>query len=69
MPVPCVIRVPLVPGVTDTDENIRAIAAAARRLPAETFGAWERRERIHPAHDDSQHDDDQRFFHTTPPLW
>ena len=33
MPVPCVVRVPLVPGVTDTDENLRAIARAARNLP------------------------------------
>jgi pyruvate formate lyase activating enzyme len=33
MPVPCVIRVPLVSGVTDTDENVRAVAEAARRLP------------------------------------
>ena len=33
MPVCCVIRVPLVPGVTDTDANLLAIAAAARRLP------------------------------------
>ena len=33
MPACCVIRVPLVPGVTDTDANLLAIAAAARRLP------------------------------------
>ena len=33
LPVSCVIRVPLVPGVTDTDANVRAIAEAARRLP------------------------------------
>jgi pyruvate formate lyase activating enzyme len=31
---PFVIRVPLVPGVTDTDENLRAIAAKVRALPA-----------------------------------
>ncbi len=30
---PFVIRVPLVPGVTDTDENLRAIAAHVRALP------------------------------------
>jgi pyruvate formate lyase activating enzyme len=29
----CVIRVPLIPGVTDTRENLAAIAEAARRLP------------------------------------
>lgn len=29
-----VIRVPLVPGVTDTDENLRAIATHVRALPA-----------------------------------
>jgi pyruvate formate lyase activating enzyme len=28
-----VVRVPLVPGVTDTDENLTAIAETARRLP------------------------------------
>ncbi|HEX7976068.1 MAG TPA: radical SAM protein [Anaerolineales bacterium] len=31
--VPFVIRVPLVPGVTDTDENLAAIAGKARGLP------------------------------------
>ena len=31
--VPYVIRVPLVPGVTDTDENLAAIAGIARGLP------------------------------------
>jgi pyruvate formate lyase activating enzyme len=31
---PFVIRVPLVPGVTDTDENLRAIAAHVSALPA-----------------------------------
>ena len=31
---PFVIRVPLVPGVTDTDENLRAIAARVGALPA-----------------------------------
>ncbi len=31
--VPFVIRVPLVPGVTDTDENLAAIAGIARDLP------------------------------------
>ena len=30
---PYVIRVPLVPGVTDTDENLAAIARTVRRLP------------------------------------
>jgi pyruvate formate lyase activating enzyme len=30
---PFVIRVPLVPGVTDTDENLRAIASHVRALP------------------------------------
>ena len=30
---PFVIRVPLVPGVTDTDANLAAIAALARGLP------------------------------------
>ena len=30
---PFVIRVPLVPGVTDTDENLAAIAQTVRRLP------------------------------------
>jgi pyruvate formate lyase activating enzyme len=30
---PCVIRVPLVPGVTDTDANLGAIASAAATLP------------------------------------
>ncbi len=30
---PFLIRVPLVPGVTDTDENLRAIAAHVRSLP------------------------------------
>jgi len=33
MPVPCVIRVPLIPGVTDTEANLGAIAAAAGTLP------------------------------------
>jgi pyruvate formate lyase activating enzyme len=33
LPTPCVIRVPLIPGVTDTDENLSAIAEAARCLP------------------------------------
>jgi pyruvate formate lyase activating enzyme len=31
--VPFVIRVPLVPGVTDTDENLASIAKIARTLP------------------------------------
>jgi pyruvate formate lyase activating enzyme len=31
---PFIIRVPLVPGVTDTDENLRAIAAQVSALPA-----------------------------------
>jgi len=31
--VPFVIRVPLVPGVTDTDENLASIAEIARTLP------------------------------------
>ncbi len=31
--VPFVVRVPLVPGVTDTDENLAAIAATTRGLP------------------------------------
>jgi pyruvate formate lyase activating enzyme len=31
--VPFVIRVPLVPVVTDTDENLEAIAKIARNLP------------------------------------
>ena len=31
---PFVIRVPLVPGVTDTDENLAALAAAVRGMPA-----------------------------------
>jgi pyruvate formate lyase activating enzyme len=31
--VPCVLRVPLVPGVTDTDDNLQAIARAAAGLP------------------------------------
>ena len=31
--VPRIIRVPLVPGVTDTDENLRAVAEAVRYLP------------------------------------
>jgi len=31
--VPFVVRVPLVPGVTDTAENLAAIAAIARDLP------------------------------------
>lgn len=31
--VPFVIRVPLIPGVTDTDENLAAIAQTARGLP------------------------------------
>jgi pyruvate formate lyase activating enzyme len=31
--VPCIIRVPLVPGVTDTVENLSAIAEKARGLP------------------------------------
>ncbi len=30
--VPVVVRVPLVPGITDTDENLRAIAATARAV-------------------------------------
>jgi pyruvate formate lyase activating enzyme len=30
---PCVIRVPLVPGVTDTDDNLAAIARAAAGVP------------------------------------
>ena len=30
---PCVVRVPLVPGVTDTHENLHAIAQAAATLP------------------------------------
>lgn len=30
---PCVIRVPLVPGVTDTEENLAAIARAASDIP------------------------------------
>jgi pyruvate formate lyase activating enzyme len=30
---PCVIRVPLVPGVTDTEENLAAIARAAAAMP------------------------------------
>ncbi|MGO9895187.1 MAG: radical SAM protein [Bryobacteraceae bacterium] len=33
MNVPYVMRVPLVPGVTDTDANLRAIAGIARSLP------------------------------------
>jgi pyruvate formate lyase activating enzyme len=33
LPAPCVIRVPLIPGVTDTDENLSAIAEAAQCLP------------------------------------
>ena len=33
MGTPFVIRVPLVPGVTDTDDNLGAIAARARALP------------------------------------
>ncbi len=32
--VPLVIRVPLVPGVTDTDENFRQIAALVKDMPA-----------------------------------
>jgi pyruvate formate lyase activating enzyme len=30
---PCVVRVPLVPGVTDTDANLQAIATAAAAVP------------------------------------
>lgn len=30
---PCVIRVPLIPGVTDTEANLEAIARAAARVP------------------------------------
>ncbi|HJW90919.1 MAG TPA: radical SAM protein [Anaerolineales bacterium] len=30
---PFVIRIPLIPGVTDTDQNLEAIAATVRRLP------------------------------------
>jgi len=33
MEIPCVIRVPLIPGVTDSDDNLDAIATAASRLP------------------------------------
>jgi len=33
MAIPFVVRVPLVPGVTDTNENLSAIAAALRGLP------------------------------------
>ena len=33
LPTPCVIRVPLVPGVTDTEENLIAIARAAAQAP------------------------------------
>jgi pyruvate formate lyase activating enzyme len=33
MGTPFVVRVPLVPGVTDTDENLRAIAAKVSALP------------------------------------
>lgn len=33
MKIPFLIRVPLVPGVTDTDENLSAIAATVRALP------------------------------------
>jgi pyruvate formate lyase activating enzyme len=33
LPTPCVIRVPLVPGVTDTPENLAAIAQRAAALP------------------------------------
>jgi pyruvate formate lyase activating enzyme len=31
--VPCVVRVPLVPGVTDTQQNLEAIARTVARLP------------------------------------
>jgi pyruvate formate lyase activating enzyme len=30
---PFVIRIPLIPGLTDTDENLRAVAAVINRLP------------------------------------
>jgi pyruvate formate lyase activating enzyme len=33
MQTPCIVRVPLIPGVTDTEANLRAIAATARGLP------------------------------------
>jgi len=33
MATPCVIRVPLVPGVTDTEENLTAIARTAAQVP------------------------------------
>ena len=33
LPVPFVVRTPLVPGVTDTDRNLRGIAAALRGFP------------------------------------
>lgn len=31
--IPCVIRIPLIPGVTDTDENLEAMAEAFCRMP------------------------------------
>ncbi len=36
MKIPCVIRVPLIPGVTDSDDNLDAIATIASRLPCLT---------------------------------
>ena len=33
MGIPFVARIPLVPGVTDTDANLRAIACAVKGLP------------------------------------
>jgi pyruvate formate lyase activating enzyme len=31
---PCIVRVPLIPGVTDTDANLQAIAATVRDMPS-----------------------------------
>lgn len=33
MEIPCVIRVPLIPGITDSQENLAAIAETVRHLP------------------------------------